>query len=47
MVFWRSPEDFTESRRRGGDRPGIQAFFSVIDELIGTEQGTTTEPAAA
>ncbi|MFC6021149.1 hypothetical protein ACFP2T_33870 [Plantactinospora solaniradicis] len=45
--FWRSPDDFAESRRRGGDRPGIQAFFPLIDEVISVEQGTTTEPAGA
>ncbi|MBM0232210.1 hypothetical protein JNW91_10250 [Micromonospora sp. STR1_7] len=44
VVFWRSPEDFAESRRRGGDRPGIQAFFSLIDEVVSVEEGTTTEP---
>ncbi|GIG87547.1 hypothetical protein [Plantactinospora endophytica] len=47
IVFWRSPEDFAESRRRGGDRPGIQAFFSLIDEVISVEEGTTTEPVGA
>jgi len=47
IVFWRTPEDFAESRRRGPDRPGIQAFFALIDELVSTEQGTTTEPVGA
>ncbi|MBE1490849.1 hypothetical protein [Plantactinospora soyae] len=47
IVFWRSPEDFAESRRRGADRPGIQAFFSLIDKVISVEEGTTTEPAGA
>ncbi|MEE6260296.1 antibiotic biosynthesis monooxygenase [Plantactinospora sonchi] len=47
IVFWRSPEDFAESRRRGGDRPGIQAFFSLIDEVVSVEEGTMTEPADA
>ncbi|MEV0718983.1 hypothetical protein [Asanoa sp. NPDC050611] len=45
IVYWRTPEDFAESRRRGGNRPGIQAFFALIDELISSEEGTTTEPA--
>ncbi|PWR08320.1 hypothetical protein DKT68_16270 [Micromonospora acroterricola] len=45
IVFWGSSEDFAESRRRGGDRPGIQTFFSLIDEVISVEEGTTTEPA--
>ncbi|MEV4622317.1 hypothetical protein AB0J74_26835 [Asanoa sp. NPDC049573] len=48
LVFWRSPDDFAESRRRGADRPGIADFFALIDELISTEQGTTAdEPVGA
>lgn len=47
VVFWRSPEDFAESRRRGADRPGIQAFFALIDEVVSSEEGTTTEPVGA
>ncbi|MBQ0979090.1 antibiotic biosynthesis monooxygenase [Micromonospora sp. M61] len=43
IVFWASPQDFAESRRRGGDRPGIQAFFALIDAVISTEEGTTTD----
>ncbi|MFC3499489.1 hypothetical protein ACFOOK_00540 [Micromonospora krabiensis] len=47
IVFWRSAEDFAESRRRGGDRPGIQAFFALIDQVVGVEEGTTTDPVEA
>ncbi|MFI6762881.1 hypothetical protein ACIBF5_27495 [Micromonospora sp. NPDC050417] len=47
IVYWRSPEDFATSRSRGGDRPGIQAFFSLIDEVVSVEEGTTTEPVGA
>jgi heme-degrading monooxygenase HmoA len=47
IVFWRSPEDFAESRRRGANRPGIQEFFSLIDDVISVEEGTTTEPSGA
>ncbi|AVT34071.1 MULTISPECIES: antibiotic biosynthesis monooxygenase [unclassified Plantactinospora] len=47
IVFWRSSEDFAESRRRGADEPGIQAFFSLINEVISVEEGTTTEPVGA
>ncbi|MGQ5264406.1 antibiotic biosynthesis monooxygenase [Micromonospora sp. ZYX-F-536] len=47
IVFWGSSEDFAESRRRGADRPGIQAFFSLIDEVVSVEEGTTTEPVGA
>ncbi|GGO05026.1 antibiotic biosynthesis monooxygenase [Micromonospora parathelypteridis] len=47
IVFWASPEDFAESRRRGGNRPGIQAFFALIDEVISSEEGTTTDPVGA
>ncbi|MBM7492092.1 heme-degrading monooxygenase HmoA [Micromonospora luteifusca] len=42
IVFWASPEDFAESRQRGGDRPGIQKFFSLIEAVISVEEGTTT-----
>ncbi|MEU8301088.1 hypothetical protein AB0C04_27840 [Micromonospora sp. NPDC048909] len=47
VVFWRSPEDFAESRRRGGNRPGIQAFFALIDTVISVEEGTTTDTVSA
>ncbi|WP_433128562.1 hypothetical protein ACQPWW_02105 [Micromonospora sp. CA-240977] len=47
IVFWRSSEDFAESRRRGGDRPGIQAFFALIDGVVSTEEGTTTDAVGA
>ncbi|MCG5472954.1 antibiotic biosynthesis monooxygenase [Micromonospora sp. LAH09] len=47
IVFWASSEDFAESRRRGGDRPGIQAFFSLIDAVISSEEGTTTGEVGA
>ncbi|MFI6265585.1 antibiotic biosynthesis monooxygenase [Micromonospora sp. NPDC051006] len=47
IVFWRSPEDFAESRRRGGDRPGIQAFFALIDNVISVEEGTSTDTVGA
>ncbi|WP_433315256.1 antibiotic biosynthesis monooxygenase [Micromonospora sp. CA-269861] len=47
IVFWGSSEDFAESRRRGGDRPGIQAFFALIDSVISTEEGTTTDAVGA
>ncbi|MEV1070537.1 antibiotic biosynthesis monooxygenase [Micromonospora parva] len=43
IVFWASSEDFAESRRRGANRPGIQAFFSLIDAVISVEEGTTTD----
>ena len=43
IVFWRTPEDFAESRRRGADRPGIEKFFGLIDALVSSEEGTTTE----
>jgi len=39
IVTWRSPEDYAASRAKGGNLPGISAFFAVIDELIGSEQG--------
>jgi hypothetical protein len=44
IVYWRTPEDFAESRRRGPDRPAIEAFLGLIDALVSSEEGTTTEP---
>ncbi|AWS47384.1 antibiotic biosynthesis monooxygenase [Streptosporangium sp. 'caverna'] len=40
IVEWRSPADFAASRTKGGNLPGIRAFFALIDELISTEEGT-------
>ncbi|MEU1588809.1 hypothetical protein [Micromonospora sp. NPDC005710] len=43
IVYWGSSEDYAESRRRGGNLPGIQTFFSLIDSVISMEEGTTTD----
>ncbi len=40
VVEWRSPADFAASRAKGGNLPGIQAFFAAIDELVSSEEGT-------
>ncbi|WP_433266083.1 antibiotic biosynthesis monooxygenase [Micromonospora vinacea] len=47
IVFWGSSEDYAESRRRGANRPGIQAFFSLIESVVSTEEGTTTDVVGA
>jgi hypothetical protein len=47
IVFWRTPEDFAESRRQGANRPGIKTFFGLIDEVISSEEGTTSDPVGA
>ncbi|RAN98545.1 antibiotic biosynthesis monooxygenase [Micromonospora noduli] len=47
IVFWGSSEDYAESRRRGANRPGIQTFFSLIDSVLSTEEGTTTDVVGA
>ncbi|GAA1305899.1 hypothetical protein Psi02_22880 [Planotetraspora silvatica] len=39
IVYWRSPEDFAASRAKGGNLPGIAAFFALIDEVVSTEEG--------
>ncbi|ETK32971.1 hypothetical protein MPTA5024_26915 [Microbispora sp. ATCC PTA-5024] len=41
IVEWRSPEDFAASRSKGGNLPGIQAFFALIDEVVSMEEGTS------
>ncbi|MFC0557242.1 hypothetical protein ACFFHJ_40760 [Planotetraspora thailandica] len=43
IVFWRSSQDFAESRAKGGNLPGIQAFFALIDELVSSEEGEARE----
>lgn len=43
IVYWRSPEDLAASRAKGGNLPGIKAFFAAIDELIISEEGTTAD----
>ncbi|NAS22002.1 hypothetical protein GT755_09930 [Herbidospora sp. NEAU-GS84] len=40
IVEWRSSADFAASRAKGGNLPGIQAFFDVIGELVSSEEGT-------
>ncbi|GAB1819742.1 antibiotic biosynthesis monooxygenase family protein [Herbidospora sp. RD11066] len=40
IVEWRSPADFAASRAKGGNLPGIQAFFAAIGELVSSEEGT-------
>ncbi|MCT9933421.1 hypothetical protein N5079_24715 [Planotetraspora sp. A-T 1434] len=39
IVDWRAPEDLAASRAKGGNLPGIRAFFAAIDELISSEEG--------
>jgi hypothetical protein len=40
IVTWRSPEDFAASRKKGGNLPGITAFFAAIAEVLSSEEGT-------
>ncbi|GAA2213038.1 hypothetical protein GCM10009850_085000 [Nonomuraea monospora] len=40
IVEWRSSADYAASRAKGANRPGIQAFFALIDELVSAEEGT-------
>ncbi|NUP83251.1 MAG: hypothetical protein HOV96_37545 [Nonomuraea sp.] len=40
IVEWRSSDDFAASRAKGANLPGIQTFFTLIDELISAEEGT-------
>ncbi|HEY4278984.1 MAG TPA: hypothetical protein VGM91_12220 [Conexibacter sp.] len=46
IVRWRSADDFAVSREKGANRPGIQAFFGAISELVSSEQGVEAEVAA-
>lgn len=46
IVRWRSPADFDASRRKGANRPGIQAFFGAISQVISSEQGVEASQTA-
>ena len=46
IVRWRSPDDFDASRKKGANRPGIQAFFGAISRVISSEQGAEAEIAS-
>ncbi|WP_214408723.1 antibiotic biosynthesis monooxygenase family protein [Sphaerisporangium fuscum] len=39
VVEWRSAADFAASRAKGGNLPGIAAFFATIDALVSAEEG--------
>ncbi|WP_328410234.1 MULTISPECIES: antibiotic biosynthesis monooxygenase family protein [unclassified Nocardia] len=40
VVEWRSEADFTASRAKGPNLPGIAAFFATISGLVSDELGT-------
>lgn len=40
IVHWATPADFAASRAKGANLPGIQAFFSAIESLVSSEEGT-------
>lgn len=40
IVEWAGPSDFAASRAKGGNLPGIQAFFDLIAEVVSVEEGT-------
>jgi hypothetical protein len=44
IVWWQTPEDFASSRAKGGNLPGIKAFFNAIDELVSAEAGELADP---
>ena len=39
IVTWRSSQDFADSRAKGANLPGIEAFFAAIEGLISSEEG--------
>jgi hypothetical protein len=39
IVSWNLPEDLADSRAKGANRPGIEAFFAAIDHLVTAEEG--------
>ena len=43
IVRWRSSADFDASRKKGANRPGIQAFFGAISRVISSEEGAEAE----
>jgi hypothetical protein len=42
IVDWHSPADREASRAKGGNLPGIRAFFATIDAVISSESGTVS-----
>jgi quinol monooxygenase YgiN len=46
IVRWRSADDFDASRKKGANRPGIQAFFAAISQVVSSEQGAEAEVAS-
>jgi len=43
IVEWRSPQDFAASRAKGGNLPGVAAFFATIAELVSAEEGEAAD----
>ena len=43
IVRWRSSADFDASREKGANRPGIQAFFGAISQVVSSEQGVEAD----
>jgi heme-degrading monooxygenase HmoA len=43
VVRWRSSQDFADSRAKGANLPGIQAFFAAIEALVSSEEGELRE----
>lgn len=43
IVSWRSSTDLAASRAKGGNLPGIRAFFELIGEIVSSEHGTLVE----
>ncbi|TFE54550.1 hypothetical protein E3E14_07350 [Streptomyces sp. ICN441] len=46
IVWWDAAEDLDASQAKGGNLPGIQAFFAPISELLSSERGTLLDAPA-
>ncbi len=42
IVRWASPADLADSHAQKADLPGIEAFFSAIQEVLTSEQGVAS-----
>lgn len=44
VVEWADASALAASRAKGGNLPGIRAFFAAIDVLVSSETGEIAEP---
>lgn len=43
LIVWDTPADFAEPRRHSGCNDAVGAFFTQIEEVVSSEEGTLWE----